>query len=652
MNKISKVDGTLYRSDLEINSIDKENRRLRVSFSSENPYKRVSFFEEPWIEILGHKKGEIDLERLNNAAPILYNHIRNDSASRLGVVEKAWVENNRGYAEIRISKREEVNQYWQDIEDGILRNISVGYKINGRSLLKESKNKNEPNEYRVIKWTPMEISFVDVPADHTVGVGRSENYKIIDLQNEDFLMNEDELSRTDTGGAVVEQAVIDTPKAELSAQRSLAEPAEGAETGKDDTGQVFERNFREAETKRRTAIKAVLAPFAKAHPDVVERCLDDMTVTPEQASQIMLRSLGASYTPTAQIVRDEGETKREAMTEYLLYRAMPQKNPMTDKARIFNGYSLAEIARSFVQGSNGLSKSDLYSRAMSTSDFQQIFANIGNKVLKDTWMDQPQTFQGLVTINSVPDFKSVTRVGLSNVPDLKLIHEGDEYEQAVLSEEGESYSIATYGRMMRFTRKMFINDDLGAFTNAASFLSRAASRLESDIVWGQITSNPLMSDGNPLFHASHNNLVSTGTAISVASVSDMMLKLAMQTSFDGTLMGLDGLYLLCPRALKPTFDIFVNTNFVATKQSDINPYAGRLQVKSDVRLDKASTTAWYLTADPAQIDLIELSYLDGNQGVYTDSRTHWDTDDFQVKARMDAGAKILNWRGIVKNNGA
>ena len=169
-----KVEGTLYR-DIELRAdsvIDEENRTVRVSVSSELPVTRASFFREPWIEVLGHKDGEVDLTRLENGASVHYNHSRKRE-DRIGVVESAGVRNGRVEATLRISKRDDVNDLWQDIRDGVLTNISVGYSIDERKLTRE--NKDGPDEYRITSWTPHEVSFVDIPADPSGGVGRNES---------------------------------------------------------------------------------------------------------------------------------------------------------------------------------------------------------------------------------------------------------------------------------------------------------------------------------------------------------------------------------------------------------------------------------------------------------------------------------------------
>ena len=189
------MSNELFTRECEIrkHNITAESRVIRVSFSSEQPVTRRSSFGESWVETLGHRIEEVNLSRLNTSAPVLYNHQRGESQHRIGVVERAWLENGKGYADLRISKRSEVAGIWQDIADGILRNVSVAYQIEEKSLLE--KRNNEPDLYRVTNWTPIEISLVDIPADHTVGVGR--NYEL-NPQSQQPLKQEDNMPNNKT----------------------------------------------------------------------------------------------------------------------------------------------------------------------------------------------------------------------------------------------------------------------------------------------------------------------------------------------------------------------------------------------------------------------------------------------------------------------
>lgn len=170
--------------------------RLHVSASSEIRYLRQSFWDEPWIEVLGHDPGECDLSRFESGAGVVMaNHDRttaigNTPLASIGVIENATMASGRMEADLILSRREALSDLRQDIADDLVRNVSVGYNIDERILVRQGKN-GEPDEYRVTKWMPFEISLVDIPADATVGVGREldapdqknpqSRYRVIDL---------------------------------------------------------------------------------------------------------------------------------------------------------------------------------------------------------------------------------------------------------------------------------------------------------------------------------------------------------------------------------------------------------------------------------------------------------------------------------------
>ena len=146
-------------------AIDEENRTIEVSFSSEEPYLR-------WFgyEILDHATKSVDLSRLRNAGAVLVDH---NYGAQIGVVEDVVIASDRkGRAKVRFAKNQRAEQEWQDVLDGIRQHISVGYRVH--EMVLEKKDKNGPDTYRVTKWEPYEISFVAVPADPTVGVGRGQ----------------------------------------------------------------------------------------------------------------------------------------------------------------------------------------------------------------------------------------------------------------------------------------------------------------------------------------------------------------------------------------------------------------------------------------------------------------------------------------------
>lgn len=137
-----------------------EDRTIEFPFSSELPVSR-------WFgqEVLSHQADAVDLARLNDGAPVLFNH---DPDRVIGVVERAWIdgEKKRGMARVRFSRNEFASQIVADIQDGILRNVSVGYAI------RDAKPGAE-DSIIATSWEPHEVSIVSVPADQTVGIGRA-----------------------------------------------------------------------------------------------------------------------------------------------------------------------------------------------------------------------------------------------------------------------------------------------------------------------------------------------------------------------------------------------------------------------------------------------------------------------------------------------
>jgi HK97 family phage major capsid protein/HK97 family phage prohead protease len=153
------------RREVELGTVDLEARTVELSFSSEVEYER-------WfgIEVLGHDAHEIRMGRIQDSAAALWNHNWDDQR---GVVEPGSVRidtDRKGRAVIRFSKSAAGEQLMQDVHDRIVTKVSVGYMVHGLKLVEE---RGDIDVYRVTDWEPYEISFVSVPADNTVGVGRT-----------------------------------------------------------------------------------------------------------------------------------------------------------------------------------------------------------------------------------------------------------------------------------------------------------------------------------------------------------------------------------------------------------------------------------------------------------------------------------------------
>lgn len=143
-------------------------RKFELSFSSEEPYMR-------WFgnEILSHGEGAVDLSRLNDIGVLLFNH---DTYSVLGRVDKAWIQDKRGKAEVVFDDDEQSELIYQKVKSGTLKGVSVRYSVDAWEEVAAGKFSTDgfagPCSI-ARKWTPLEVSIVSVPADATVGVGRN-----------------------------------------------------------------------------------------------------------------------------------------------------------------------------------------------------------------------------------------------------------------------------------------------------------------------------------------------------------------------------------------------------------------------------------------------------------------------------------------------
>ena len=144
-------------------TINEEARTAVLAFASETPYERY------WgIEILDCTAPSMRLGRMGSGANLLCDHNQRDV---VGVVESVEIGADRvARAVVRFGKSERAEEVWQDVCDGIRRNVSVGYMIHKAVLVESSEG---VETYRVTDWEPFEVSLVSVPADASVGVGRS-----------------------------------------------------------------------------------------------------------------------------------------------------------------------------------------------------------------------------------------------------------------------------------------------------------------------------------------------------------------------------------------------------------------------------------------------------------------------------------------------
>jgi len=244
MKKI--LTGNLTRFyNLDRSAIDEEARTVGLSFSSDVPVER-------WfgMEVLDHSPKSVDLERLNDGAPLLMDHNIND---QIGRVESAMVDGKRGVATVRFSKSTRGSEIFNDVIDGIRQNISVGYRINEMQL-DESRSEGEVETYVATSWQPYEVSVVSVPADNSIGISRAadgDNVTTIINQDEEIKMTEEVKPSVDAK-QVAQDAVAKDRQRSAEIDAIVAKHPELKEVGKQ-----FKGNDRPLDEFRQVALESI-----------------------------------------------------------------------------------------------------------------------------------------------------------------------------------------------------------------------------------------------------------------------------------------------------------------------------------------------------------------------------------------------------------
>ena len=622
------------------NSYDPETRTIELSWGKGVPVLRRRMFDADYVEQLD--MAGADLSRLNAGASLLNAHEDWTLTDIIGVVERAWIEAGEGRAVVRFSEREDVAGIVADVAAGIIRHVSVGYSVEEYQITERSDG---PDIYTAVRWTPLELSLVPIPADPSAQVRGAPEYFPVTITRAAQAPVPEATAMTDE--------VVVTPAAP-AVQQTAEQTAIRAEGAK-------------LERERQAGIRRC-AQAVRADAETMQRLIDDGTPL-EQARAALIdaaadrdqatRINGQHATTTA----DGAEKFRAGAERAILARAgmLPASERAAEAGSEFRGMTLLEIARASLSRAGASATGDklaVVGRAFThtTGDFSNLLASTANKAMLKGWMEAPETFGAWTSTGSLPDFKATSRVDIGAFPALSLIPEGAEYTHATLSDRGETAQIATYGKLFTITRQAIVNDDLTAFTRVPASMARAARRTVGNLVYAILTGNPTMGDSVALFHANHSNLdTGGGSALSVTSLAAARVKMAKQTGQQAEPLNIQPAHLIVPVALRDTAAVILASEYnpdATNKLQAPNPVRGMVDVIADPRLDANSATAWYLTASPTAFDAIEVLYLDGNDAPFLDQQAGWNVDGTEFKVRIDAGVKAWDYRTLYKSAGA
>lgn len=633
--------------------------------------------------------------------------------AQVGVVRKAWTDGSNGKATLQFAKDDpSADALWNKISGGIIQNLSFGTWIYDMQPCPDpnatDESDNGPQSFVATDWEPFEISPVCVPADFNTSFLSAEvtseatplyatehvmasapiEFHSLPAQKQEVIVTNPVLDpekimrasaqKENPGMENIQQAAGSEARTEQLAAAPVVAPAAPIINV-----EALRAEGIATERARVQAIQLAARPFpSQLDENFVNGLINEGLSIEASRDRILAKLAETNSLPPIKdqigitsVTRDQRDTRVENMEAALLYRHDSRSHAkLADKARDYVGLSLMdmarecleaagvktrgiarhEVARIALQGRYGAADYFGTASAASSSDFPKILENVANKSLRMAYEAYPASFKPFCRQVTASDFKPVNRVQLSDVSALQALNESGEYVRTTPSDSKETYSLATYGEVIAITRKVIINDDLQAFTRIPMLLGVAAARLEADTVWGIFTGNPTMSDSIAVFHASHNNLLTTGSsALALSGLATARAKMRNQQAPKGTPLNLVPMFILVPAALETTADQLVSpiniasssaTNVVPTWIRSLNPIV-------EPRLDVASTTAWYLVADPATIDTVEYAYLEGQEGVYTETRQGFEVDGLEMKARLDFAAAAVEYRGLQENAG-
>lgn len=291
----------------------------------------------------------------------------------------------------------------------------------------------------------------------------------------------------------------------------------------------------------------------------------------------------------------------------------------------------------------GLGFDEIFERA-STSDFPALVEDVLGRVARTTYDSYPGGLRKIARKTTNKDFRAKSAVVLSEAPPLLPLNEAGEFVEGKLSAGREQYALSTYGRVVALSSRLLRNDDVAAFADMATAFGTGAAEFVSSKLASLLASNPTMSDGVALFHASHGNLAAAA-ALSEASVGELLKMVYSQKGPGGQSIASAPKFLVVPSALS-----FAALKLVAS----ITPAGSQppLEVIVEPRLDASSATAFYVVSDPAVLPCIEYAYLDGDEGPRVELRSDFRSQNAQWRVSLDFGAGVVEYRAIAKNPGA
>jgi hypothetical protein len=429
-----------------------------------------------------------------------------------------------------------------------------------------------------------------------------------------------------------------------------------------------------AERERVTAIRGLGGDDVPA--EIIERCITEGKTVDESRAEVLTAIRRERPNVGSPAIHVHGnEMNRELVEDAMLMRAgfedaivdakdKQKAEQRADRADRHRDMSLIDVCRHALQMAGvdiPTGREEMIRAAFSTASLPTLLSNVAHKSLMKGYNGVPATWSKWCVPGSVTDFKTNTRLRLTDTGDLEEVPKSGEVKHGSATEEYEQFSIATYAKNFGITRQNIIDDDLGAFTRTPQRMGVRAGQKPGDLIYTHLLANGNMQDGTALFHADHNNL-NTSAALSAANLRAAVTAFMKQTDKDSRPINIMPKYLLVPVDLmllamelvkSVTIVIAGNTDSVRGARNVLSDLG--LEVVADARMSNASytgysATSWYLTGDPNTSDTIEAAFLNAKR-TPTIERFNPGADVMGIIFRiyLDCGCKSLDFRAMQKN---
>lgn len=696
---IRKLKPSILSGRIDASSFNSETNEVNVVFATEALVLETLGDGERFYEQLEVSSTAADLARFNNNAAVLDNHRTDSITNQIGKVERAWVDNatKEAWATLKLSDAEAWKTTVNDISKGIITNISFTFRR--KKMVDTGSQKDGIRILKTTEWEGLEISFVTIPADFKAGTrmdGLESDVTIIQILNNNKMTEEQKLARKaaienicrsfNLGNEFTETLVSDEAVTEDIAKTKALEEFTSRQAKPNDK---VAKDAAKAATERATTILSVCRKLNIDNDFAVELIGKEITLDAARAAIIdKAAEMQAAQYPV------NGNQRANVTAENITKRALCRENAILERMGItkdekgnvletttFRNMSLLELAIEHAIDNGSLNPSyvgrrsigalygdrelknaimGINSRAtgLSSSDFPALMENVLNKVLRNQYQLAEKSWDVFTKKTTANDFKLMSRPSLHDVyidPIKDVVAEGGEYSMVQMGDHTEKYAIRKWGKKVVFTWESTINDDLSSLDRTTAQIVAGFTQAQNRLVYSTLTSataladgSNKMYDGNVIFTSGHNNLIGTGTTISLASLQAMRTLLRQQTAPNGNLLNLRGRFLVVGPLLETLAEQFTSANFTPNQSGVINKFGPTLTPVVDANITDYS---WFIIADPGIIDTIEVASL-GGQEMYAESRYSFDVDGIESKVRMTFGQKAIDWRGMVKNPGA